>query len=316
MQEEWLCLSCQTQRALSGQLGDSGKMSQPSPVSPKPESSTTLVLKNTELIPVTEESSLTSDPIKETHAVPSTKGTMDPSSVKPGNTATLNAGEIKSETTSSSPAAESSPNTGLVFSPETKLTSVLPLKETAPKPQAAVPNIIIPTTVKTKEIDPNMPKHPGIEVSEITTGTTHTVTEKAVVPPSTVVAKVALAGTDHSTEKQAELSTEDCITKEVPSDDHITETQTTKSSQQVEMQLTLQKPHLEATPEIVVAEKDRSAKVAKAVGIISSEEMTKGIVIKVRTKEAFNFLKFLKNAHFKMTLLLHIVLCFCKSPVE
>ncbi|KAK1169100.1 protein piccolo [Acipenser oxyrinchus oxyrinchus] len=35
-EKEWLCLNCQTQRALAGQLGDMGKMTPPMPVSVKP----------------------------------------------------------------------------------------------------------------------------------------------------------------------------------------------------------------------------------------------------------------------------------------
>lgn len=37
LQKEWLCLSCQTQRALSGQLGESQKISQPTYVLSKPD---------------------------------------------------------------------------------------------------------------------------------------------------------------------------------------------------------------------------------------------------------------------------------------
>ncbi|XP_048466146.1 protein piccolo-like [Rhincodon typus] len=37
MVQEWLCLTCQTQRALSGQLGDLGKMPPPLPISSKPK---------------------------------------------------------------------------------------------------------------------------------------------------------------------------------------------------------------------------------------------------------------------------------------
>uniref|UniRef100_A0A665V4J0 Zinc finger piccolo-type domain-containing protein n=1 Tax=Echeneis naucrates TaxID=173247 RepID=A0A665V4J0_ECHNA len=40
-EKEWLCLNCQTQRALLGQLGDSGKKPQPSPVSARPETQAT-----------------------------------------------------------------------------------------------------------------------------------------------------------------------------------------------------------------------------------------------------------------------------------
>uniref|UniRef100_H3DPE6 Protein piccolo n=1 Tax=Tetraodon nigroviridis TaxID=99883 RepID=H3DPE6_TETNG len=72
--------------------------------------------------------------------------------------------------------------------------------------------------------------------SEITAAATHSpVTDSDVVPLSSVAAKVALAGTVQSTGRQTELST-----------------------QQDEMQLTLQEPHPEAKAEIPAAEKDRS----------------------------------------------------------
>lgn len=47
-QKEWLCLNCQTQRALQGGLDDRGKMVQPSPTPAKPETSITPALKKPE----------------------------------------------------------------------------------------------------------------------------------------------------------------------------------------------------------------------------------------------------------------------------
>lgn len=47
-QKEWLCLNCQTQRALQGGLDDRGKMAQPSATSAKPETNITPALKTPE----------------------------------------------------------------------------------------------------------------------------------------------------------------------------------------------------------------------------------------------------------------------------
>lgn len=252
LQEEWLCLKCQTQKALSGQLGDSGKMPHP-------------VL----AIAATKESAPTSGAVK---------ATMEPISAKTGTTPTL-----LTETTSLPPEVNDSHNAALVSTPETNLTSLPPLKETAPKPQAEVPNVDVPTAVEAEKADPNTFKQPEIEASKLTpTATQPPAAESGVVPTSTVAAKVALAGTVHPTGRQTELSTQDSITKEAWPDDYIKETQATKSLQQVEMQLTLQELHLEAKAEITAAGTDKSRKTTADVDIVSSEETTKSIVIEVR----------------------------------
>lgn len=252
LQEEWLCLKCQTQKALSGQLGDSGKMPHP-------------VL----AIAATKESAPTSGAVK---------AAMEPISAKTGTTPTL-----LTETTSLPPEVNDSHNAALVSTPETNLTSLPPLKETAPKPQAEVPNVDVPTAVEAEKADPNTFKQPEIEASKLTpTATQPPAAESGVVPTSTVAAKVALAGTVHPTGRQTELSTQDSITKEAWPDDYIEETQATKSLQQVEMQLTLQELHPEAKAEITAAGTDKSRKATADVDIVSSEETTKSIVIEVR----------------------------------
>lgn len=259
---------------MSGQLGDSGKILQPSPVSPKKESSTKFVLKKTE--PTPEESTPISAPLKATSTGPSTKATIEPTAIKPGTTPPPE--EIKAGTTSVSPAAIDLPNTAL------DLNSVTIPKETAPKPQVAVQNVDIPTVAKPEIKDPNMTKLPKIEALKLTAEAPHsTVTEDADVPPSTGASKVDLAGIVQSTVKQTKLSTQDSITKEAQPDDSIPETGKTKSSQQVEMQLSLQEPHLEAKPEIPATDKERSSNQAQDVGIILSKETTESIIVKVRS---------------------------------
>lgn len=255
-------------------------MPQPSPVSPKKESSTKPLLKKTE--PTPKESAPVSAPLKATSTGPSTIATTEPTAVKPGTTPPPE--EIKAGTTSVPPAAIDLPHKAVVSTPGTNLNSVTTPKEPAPKPQVAVQNVDIPTIAKPEIKDPNMTKLPKMETLKLTAEAPHsTVTEDANVTPSTVAAKVDLAGAVQSTVKQTELSTQDSITKEAQPDDSIPETRKTKSSQQVEMQLSLQEPHLEAKPETPAAEKDRSSNQAQDVGIVLSKETTESITVKVRT---------------------------------
>lgn len=247
-------------------------------------------------IDVAKESAPTSGPVK---------ATLEPTSVKAETTPTPPA-----EITSVSPTANDSYNAALVSTPETSLSSVPPLKETGPKLQAAVPNVDVPTAIKAHKTDSNTAKKPEMEASKLTAAATHSpVTESGVVPPSTVAAKVALAGTVQSTGRQTELSTQDSITKAAQPDDCIKKTQATKSSQQVEMQLTLQEPHPKAKAEITAAGTDRSSKTTVDVDIISSEETTKSIVIKVRQCSVIYFIFFFDTVIEIRSLLFYYTLC-------
>lgn len=222
------------------------------------------------------ESAPRSAPLKATSTGPRTKATMEPISVKPGTTPAPPNEEVKAEATSVSIAAIDFHNKSLISTPETNINSETTLKETAPKPQSAVQNVDIPIDVKAEKLDLNMTRCPEIEVFKPTAATTHsTVTESAAVTSSTV----------QSTMKQTELSNQDSITKEP--DGYITDTPiTAKSSQQVEIQLGLQEPHLETKPEITAPGKDRSSNLAEDMGIILSKETTKSIV-KVRMCQSF-----------------------------
>lgn len=230
------------------------------------------------------------------------KATVEPVSAKTGTTPTPLA-----ETTSVHPAVNDSHNAALVSTPETNLTSLPPQKETAPKPQATVPNVDVPTAVEAEKTVPNTFKQPEIEASKLTATATHSpAAESGVVPPSTVAAKVALAGTVQSTGRQTELSTHDSIRKAAQPDEYIKGTQATKPSQQVEMQLTLQEPHPEAKAEITAAATDKSSKTTADVDIISSEETTKSIVIEVRLCSVIYFIFLFDSSSFSYCTFCHI----------
>ncbi|XP_051916154.1 protein piccolo isoform X8 [Hippocampus zosterae] len=64
-EKQWLCLNCHTQKALLGQLGDSGKISQPSPISAPQETQAILVTKNIEPKPASAKAD-SADVIKKT----------------------------------------------------------------------------------------------------------------------------------------------------------------------------------------------------------------------------------------------------------
>lgn len=213
------------------------------------------------------------------------KAIVKPISVKAGTTPTPPA-----EAPPVSPAANDSHNAALVSSPETNLTSLAALKQTAPNPQAAVPNVKILTAVKAEKTDAKTAKQSEIEASKLAAAATHSpITESSCVPPSTVAAKVVLADTVQSTGRQTELSQEDSSANAVEPNDNIKATQATKSLQ-AEIKLTLQDPHPEAKAEITAAGPDRNSKKTKDVDIMSSEETKKSTAIKVRLCSVILFL--------------------------
>uniref|UniRef100_A0A8D0CU74 Zinc finger piccolo-type domain-containing protein n=1 Tax=Sander lucioperca TaxID=283035 RepID=A0A8D0CU74_SANLU len=120
--KEWLCLNCQTQRALSGQLGDSGKMPQLSLVSAKPETLATPATKQThrktsptksEPTPVATKSQPTPAPIKAVPTGPTPKAKVEPTSVTMETTSTADSAQIEMDTTRIPTTVKVSPVTEL-----------------------------------------------------------------------------------------------------------------------------------------------------------------------------------------------------------
>ncbi|XP_035520783.1 protein piccolo-like [Morone saxatilis] len=278
--KEWLCLNCQTQRALLGQLGDSGKIPQPSPVSAKPETQSNQATQKAEpktaptkaeLIPMATESQPSPVPIK---AVPTAKAKMEPTSVKMGTTATAASAQIELETTLTPTTAKVSPVTAekqpLEASTATSvIPAMAPVKHTEVTQKVEVPKADIPKTLKVGgkeeavELEYSVSEFPKTEESKPDLSTVKVeagviasafpVTKSTVSLTSPIAAEVAMAKVVPETETQPECPVYEEIIKEVQSDDHIKLTEPTQSLQQVKVQPKSQEPPLVMEVEPVVA---------------------------------------------------------------
>lgn len=311
IQKEWLCLNCQTQRALLGQLGDSGKLPQPSPVSAKPETQATPATKKAEPTPAATKSQPTPAPIKAVPTVPTPKEKMEPTSVKMETTATAASAQIELETTLipttskvSPVAAEKQPLAASTAEPI--IQTVAPVQQTVVTPKVEVPNTDVPKTVpvenkeeavkmelsvtefpKAEESKPNLSK---VKVEDgVTAASFFPLTEATVVPTSPIAAEVAIARVVPGIETKPELSAPERVIKEVQPGDHNELTEPTKSLQQVEVQPKSQEPQqvLEEESVRAVDSKEMADKlIEKTIDITSTSETqpvsTKNIIMKVR----------------------------------
>ncbi|KAK1888296.1 Protein piccolo [Dissostichus eleginoides] len=237
--KEWLCLNCQTQRALSGQLGDSGKRPQLSPVpATKPEPTT--------------------PPIKAVPIVSTKKAQMEPTSVKLETMAKAASAEIKTEIARIPTIATVSPVTAdkqplAASTAEAIIPTMASVQKTTEKGKVVVPTTNVPKTVtvenkeeavkvefietkdsKAKDSKPDIPKAKA--VAGEAEASSFPVIEATAVSTSSISAEVAMAKVVPETEKIAELSAHGKIIKEVQADDHIQLTDLPTSLQQVEVQ--------------------------------------------------------------------------------
>ncbi|KAF3854740.1 hypothetical protein F7725_022795 [Dissostichus mawsoni] len=237
--KEWLCLNCQTQRALSGQLGDSGKRPQLSPVpATKPEPTT--------------------PPIKAVPIVSTKKAQMEPTSVKLETMAKAASAEIKTEIARIPTIATVSPVTAdkqplAASTAEAIIPTMASVQKTTEKVTVVVPTTNVPKTVtvenkeeavkvefietkdsKAKDSKPDIPKAKA--VAGEAEASSFPVIEATAVSTSSISAEVAMAEVVPEMEKVAELSAHGKIIKEVQADDHIELTDLPTSLQQVEVQ--------------------------------------------------------------------------------
>ncbi|XP_051808748.1 mucin-5AC-like [Acanthochromis polyacanthus] len=272
--KEWLCLNCQTQRALSGQLGDSGKMPQPSPVPAKAETQATAAAKKAEpktaLTKAEEKPGATKPqpvptPIEAVPTVPTTKAKAEPTSVKMEAVATAASVQIELETTKTPKIAKISPviaeKQPLVASTaEPYMPPMAPVQQPEATPKVEVPNTDIPKTVtveseketmkmdigvaeppKAQESKPDLPEV-KVEASVFTTSATPMTTATAV-PTETIQAEAASVVVSE-TETKAQVSVSERSIKEVQLDDDIKLTKPAKSLQQIEVHPTTQEQQL------------------------------------------------------------------------
>ncbi|XP_067357357.1 protein piccolo isoform X9 [Channa argus] len=236
--KEWLCLNCQTQRALLGQLGDSEKIPQPSPVSAKQETQATLAIKKAEsktaltkadLPSATTKSQPTSSPIKEVSAVPTPEAKMEP---------------VRTEASTASTPKPDGPNQEAVTTvtvENNKKAIKLELTATEfPKDEESKPDLSKP---KLKE--------------DVFTTSSFSVPEATVVPTSCISAEVAVANVVPGAETKSEIKP----------------TEPTQSLQQVVVQPKSQEPQpvVEQVTEADIKEVADKL-VEKSIDITSSSE--------------------------------------------
>uniref|UniRef100_A0A673B0D0 Zinc finger piccolo-type domain-containing protein n=1 Tax=Sphaeramia orbicularis TaxID=375764 RepID=A0A673B0D0_9TELE len=263
--KEWLCLNCQTQRALLGQLGDSGKMSQPSPVSAKPETQSTPAIKK-------------SDP-----KTMATKPMPAPTKSQPAPVLSV--------------VAESQP---LPSAKEEPIMPPPPVQETVVTKKVEPPNKSVPKTVtvenkehvvktellkdEVSKVDPAKVKD-GAGVAVISSVPS---TKATVAPVSTVSADVSVAQVVPVSETKPELSPAERMIKEVKPGDHTKVKEPTKPLEQVGVEPQSQKPQPEkeikpvtTTDSKKVADK-LAEKVAEVPSSLEPEVSTLDNIIKVR----------------------------------
>lgn len=318
-QNEWLCLNCQTQRALLGQLGDSGKMPQPSPTSAKPETKTTLVTKKAEsktaptkaepnttpamaeATPVVPKSQPTPTPIEAAPTVSTLNAKMEPTSFKMETTVTAASAQIETETTIKPTTLKVSPVTAekqplAASTGESSIPTMDPMQQTVVTEKVEVPNTDVPNTVTVGEKEEvakmelsvtELPKTEDTKPDFSKVEADAASSEATVVPGPP---KGAMAGVIPGTETQPELSAPNRIIKEVQPDENKL-TEPTKSLQKIEVQPKSQEPQLvlEVEPVIAADSKELADKLPeKTVDITSTLETqpvsTENIIIKVSPK--------------------------------
>ncbi|XP_017261213.1 protein piccolo isoform X7 [Kryptolebias marmoratus] len=282
--KEWLCLNCQTQRALSGALGDSGIMLQTPHVAPKPESQAT---------PATNMTELNTASIKVEAPTATTKPQPVPTQTKTVEIPpTAKAESVKMETAESIPFQQREPDTTPI-SITAKIS--LPAAEKEPYtsalepliPEAELPNtpVLKTATVKNKEetdvTDNNETEIPKFQESKPdllkTESDAQTCTpspvsrseaKSAPIVPS--AAEVAVSKFVQEEEIKPEHSVSESIVTEVQPSYQIKLKEQTNSLQQSKGQE--QQPAIEAEP-IMATETEKVVKTEdKIMDIISTQE--------------------------------------------
>lgn len=271
---------------MSGQLGDSEKMAQPSPVSAKPETTAAAkkaepqsIPKKTEPTPAATKSQPAPAAIKEAPSVQTPKANMEATPVPTETTSAAACAQIKVQTTvmpktanDSLVATDHQPLAASTTEPS--ITTMPPLQETIVTTNAEVPSrdVAMPVTAIDKEeavkMEPSVTEHPKTEESKPT-----------AVPTPPVASEVA--GT------QPELSAPESTIMEVQPDDHIKLTESTKSVQQDEAQPKSQKPRQEKEPVIATDKKHTAKEMVKEIIDVTSSSETQpvsgqNIIITVR----------------------------------
>lgn len=285
LQKEWLCLNCQTQRALSGALGDSGTMLHPTHAPAKPETQTIPTTNVTEpkTVPIKVEptTAATKQPApiqtKTVEMPPSTKAKVEPETDKIETAQFVSSKQREPETIPTSisvklspSAAENPPCTSalepLLPEAEMRNTKILGMTNVKSKDEIVV---IDNATVISKLQEPN----PDLLKTESDTQTrTSPVprSEDKNVPIAPSAAKVAVSEVDPEKERKPKPPVPESIVAEVQASDQIRLKEPTHSLQQVQLPLKLQEQQLTKEAEPIMA--------AKSKDVVKTEEKSNNII--------------------------------------
>lgn len=291
-QKEWLCLNCQTQRALRGQLEDSGKMTQPSPASAKPETHVTPAVKKPEskTIPVTAEAAPAapkSQPAPATtKAVPNTgstpKANMESTLVMTEITAKAACEQIEPLTAAMPAIAELGKKPSEASAEGSTISSLATLQDTAVSHTDVPKSVTVTDNKETRKTDQSLTEPPKIEETNALTSKVKVDAVKTVVSSTPVTDTKVVP----SPLVDPELPASEEISKEVKPDDHIKPTGQTTSLQQVEALPKSQEPQRETKPVKPAESKDVTSTVVEELtdttSVLETQVSTKDTEIKVR----------------------------------
>ncbi|XP_037539137.1 protein piccolo [Nematolebias whitei] len=278
--KEWLCLNCQTQRALSGALGGSGIMLQPTHAAAKPETQTIPTANMTEpkIAPIKVEptTSATKQPVpiptKTVEMPPSTKAKAEPETDKMETAESISSKQREPETTPTSisvkippSAAENLPCTSalepLILEDEMQNTKLLGMTNVKSKDEIVV---IDNATVISKLQEPKTESDAQTRTSPIPRSG-----DKSV-PIAPSASKVAVSEVDPEKERKPKPPVPESIVAEVQASDQIKLKEPTHSLQQVQLPLKLQEQQLTKEAEPIMA--------AKSKDVVKTEENINNII--------------------------------------
>ncbi|XP_014003978.2 protein piccolo isoform X3 [Salmo salar] len=209
--EEWLCLNCQTQRALSGQLGDMGMMAQPQLTKIGAQPTPQPVATSTKTEPQFPAATTT-----KAQAVPLTSEPIPP-------TLTPALAQKELEPKVKLPEAEAPNAVAKAEAPKTEVLKVKIAKTEAPKMESSVAEV--PTSELPKPVPPKSepPKTPVVAAPVVSVPVTEAMTAPAPLPttvataiavtPATVEAKAQPAELHKPTEEKVEKPAEEKVEK-------------------------------------------------------------------------------------------------------
>lgn len=291
-QKEWLCLNCQTQRALRGQLEDSGKKTRPSPASAKPETHVTPAVKKPEskTTPVTAEAAPAtprSQPAPATtKAVPTTgptpKANMESTLVMTEITAKAACGQIEPPTAAMPTIAELGKKSSEASTAGSTISSLDTLQDTAVSHIDVPESVTVTDNGETRKTDQSLTELPKIEETNALTSKVKVDAVKTVVSSTPVTDTKVVP----SPLVDPELPASEEISKEVKPDDHIKLTWQTTSLQQFEALPKSQEPQRETKPVKPAESKDVTSTMVEELtditSVLETQVSTKDTQIKVR----------------------------------